>query len=48
MEALLGFEIGFWDYATFAALFVIVVAGLATAVFHPGPAGAHRHRSQAS
>ena len=39
MEALLGFGIGFWDYATFAALFVIVVAGLATAVFILGLPG---------
>jgi len=39
MEALLGFSLGFWDYATFAAMFVIVAAGLATAVFILGLPG---------
>jgi hypothetical protein len=39
MEALLGFQVGFWDYATFAALFVIVAAGLITAVFILGLPG---------
>ena len=33
MEAVLGFQVGFWDYATFAAIFIIVVAGLSAAVF---------------
>jgi hypothetical protein len=28
MEALLGFHVDIWDYATFAAIFVIVAAGL--------------------
>jgi hypothetical protein len=39
MEALLGFRIGFWDYATFEALFVIVAAGLVAAVFILGLPG---------
>jgi hypothetical protein len=39
MEALLGFDVGFWDYLTFAALFVIVAAGLAAAVFILGLPG---------
>jgi hypothetical protein len=39
MEALLGFRIGFWDYATFLSLFVIVVAGLGLAVFILGLPG---------
>jgi hypothetical protein len=39
MEALLGFHVGFWDYATFAALFVIVAAGLVTAVLILGLPG---------
>jgi hypothetical protein len=39
MEALLGFKIAFWDYATFAALFVIVAAGIVTAVFILGLPG---------
>jgi hypothetical protein len=33
MEALLGFHVDFWDYATFAAIFIIVAAGLTAAVF---------------
>jgi hypothetical protein len=33
MEALLGFHVGFWDYVTFVALFVIVAAGLSAAIF---------------
>ena len=28
MEALLGFQVGFWDYITFAAMFVIAAAFL--------------------
>jgi hypothetical protein len=47
MEALLGFRIDFWDYATFLSLFVIVVAGLGGAVFILGLPGriaiARRH-----
>jgi hypothetical protein len=47
MEALLGFRIDFWDYATFLSLFVIVVAGLGAAVFILGLPGriaiARRH-----
>jgi len=39
MEALLGFQVGIWDYATFAAIFVIVVAGLVGAVFILGLPG---------
>jgi hypothetical protein len=39
MEKLLGFHVGFWDYATFAALFVIVIAGLGAAVFILGLPG---------
>jgi hypothetical protein len=39
MEALLGFHVGFWDYATFAAMFIIVAAGLAAAVFILGLPG---------
>jgi len=39
MEALLGFQVGFWDYATFAAIFVIVAAGLVLAVFILGLPG---------
>ena len=48
MEALLGFELDFWDYATFAAMSVIVLGGLGCGGFHPGPAGPHRDRPQAS
>ena len=47
MEALLGFRIDFWDYATFVAIFIIVTAGLAAAVFILGLPGriaiARRH-----
>jgi hypothetical protein len=39
MEALLGFHIDFWDYATFAAIAVIIGAGLAAAVFILGLPG---------
>jgi hypothetical protein len=39
MEALLGFHVGAWDYATFAAMFVIVAAGLTAAVFILGLPG---------
>jgi len=39
MDALVGFHVGFWDYAAFAALFIIVVAGLGAAVFILGLPG---------
>src|SRR5271169_4859776 len=39
MDALVGFHVGFWDYAAFAALFIIVVAGLGFAVFILGLPG---------
>jgi hypothetical protein len=39
MEALLGFHVGFWDYVTFVAIFVIVVTGLTAAVFILGLPG---------
>jgi Protein of unknown function (DUF3302) len=39
MEALLGFHVGFWDYVTFAAMFVIVAAGLSAVIFILGLPG---------
>ena len=39
MESLLGFHIGFWDYATFLSLFFIVAAGLGAAVLILGLPG---------
>jgi hypothetical protein len=39
MEALLGFRLDFWDYATFAAIAVIVFAALGPAVFVLGLPG---------
>jgi hypothetical protein len=39
VEALLGFRIDFWDYATFASLAVLVFAGLGVAVFVLGLPG---------
>ena len=39
MDALLEFHVGFWDYVTFAAMFVVVVAGLTAAVFILGLPG---------
>jgi hypothetical protein len=39
MEALLGFHVGFWDYATLAAIFVIVIAGLVVAILILGLPG---------
>jgi len=39
MEALLGFQLDFWDYATFLSLFVLTAAGLALAVFILGLPG---------
>jgi hypothetical protein len=50
MEALLGFSLGFWDYATFLSLFVLVVAGLGLAVFIlglPGRIAIARNHSEA-
>ena len=47
MEASLGFSLDFWDYATFAAISVIVLGGLGAAVFILGLPGriaiARRH-----
>src|SRR5271166_4178743 len=39
MEAILGFRLDFWDYATFAAISVIVFAALGLAVFVLGLPG---------
>ena len=39
MEALLGFELDFWDYVTFASMSVIVMGGLGAAVFILGLPG---------
>jgi hypothetical protein len=39
MEALLGFHVDFWDYVTFGAMAVIVMAFLALAVFILGLPG---------
>jgi Protein of unknown function (DUF3302) len=39
MEALLGFHVGFWDYVTFVALFVIGAAGLSAVIFILGLPG---------
>jgi hypothetical protein len=39
MEALLGFHVDFWDYVTFAAMFVIGAAGLAAAILILGLPG---------
>ena len=39
MEALLGFPIGFWDYATLIVLAILVAAGLGVAVFVLGLPG---------
>jgi len=39
MEAMLGFSLDFWDYATFAALFFVTAVGLAFAVFVLGLPG---------
>lgn len=39
METLLGFSLGFWDYVTFAALFLCVAVGLVAAVFVLGLPG---------
>src|SRR6266567_9608002 len=39
MEALLGFSLDFWDYATFLSLFFLTVVGLGFAVFVLGLPG---------
>jgi len=39
MEALLGFKVDFWDYATFATLFFVTATGLGTAVLILGLPG---------
>jgi hypothetical protein len=39
MEALLGFHVGFWDYAAFAAMFVIGAAGLVVVILILGLPG---------
>ena len=39
MEALLGFQLGIWDYLTFAAIIIIILAGLAAAIFVLGLPG---------
>jgi hypothetical protein len=39
MESLLGFHVGVWDFVTFGAIFIIVAAGLAVAVFVLGLPG---------
>jgi len=39
MEALLGFHVDFWDYVTFAAMFVIVAAALSAAILILGLPG---------
>jgi Protein of unknown function (DUF3302) len=39
MEAMLGFRLDFWDYATFAVLFLMTAVGLALAVFVLGLPG---------
>jgi Protein of unknown function (DUF3302) len=39
MDALLGFHIDGWDYATFAAMFIIVLAAVGLAVFILGLPG---------
>ena len=39
MEALLGFQLDFWDYETFLSLFFLVATGLGVAVFILGLPG---------
>ena len=39
MESLLGFRLTFWDYATFAAIVVMIIGFLAAVVFIPGLPG---------
>jgi hypothetical protein len=39
METVLGFYVGFWDYVTFLAIFVVVITFLAAGVFILGLPG---------
>src|SRR6185503_21367419 len=39
METLLGFDLDFWDYVTFASMSVIVMGGLGAAIFILGLPG---------
>jgi hypothetical protein len=39
METLLGFHVGFWDYVTFIAIFIVVVTFLVAGVFILGLPG---------
>jgi hypothetical protein len=39
MESLLGFNLDFWDYATFGVLFLLVLAGLISVVWLAGLPG---------
>jgi hypothetical protein len=39
MEALLGFQVSRWNYVTFAAIAIIILAGLAAAIFILGLPG---------
>ena len=39
MESLLGFKLDFWDYATFAVLALLVLAGLVSVVWLAGLPG---------
>ena len=51
MEALLGFHLDIWDYVTFAAIFVIVIAALVVAVLIlglPGRIAIARHHPEAA
>ena len=50
METLLGFHVGFWDYLTFLAIFVVVAALLTAGVFVlglPGRIAIARHHPEA-
>jgi hypothetical protein len=50
METLLGFHVGFWDYLTFLAIFVVVAAFLTAGVFVlglPGRIAIARHHPEA-
>ena len=44
MRALLGFDLDVWDYATFAAVFVLVAAGTVLVVLIAGLPGRNRDR----
>jgi hypothetical protein len=39
MEALLGFQVSRWNYVTFAAIAITILAGLAAAIFILGLPG---------